>query len=430
MAFRYRTVSTITFYQGVLPKNYLSQRVHSIVEANPWLSGYLEKESSGIWIKYPTVLPSPTEIERRHLKFIEDPALNENFEFRQYNARYNSLLVKTGKECLGKHDEYLFRVIAIKISEVKFALICSLSHVLGDGFTFYSIYGMLSQSVSPYSLQRYPISDFENRSKELFKGSDVDDMQSFQFAISMMINLIKTSLFKPPFRPYLYYLEEEWIAREKKAAVMADPSCTFVSTNDILMSWFCRLVQSDFAMMAANLRDRLPGLDKMHAGNYQVTISYQPADYASPTLIRKSLQDKSNIGRVVSGPLPGPFSFLLGDLRIALTTNWSTFYLDLELQDCEQIIHFPIIGRAGGNPISDGMIIFRPNKGKLAVFVATRSCSDALMRSQKIFLAPLLGSVVEEESKGFERWTVWIIAISFVVLAISMQFFYPVAIFV
>eukprot|EP01037_Dinobryon_pediforme_P017251 gene17251-17441_t len=156
---------------------------------------------------------------------------------------------------------------------------------------------------------------------------------------------------------------------------------------------------ADFAMMAANLRDRLPGLDKMHAGNYQVTISYQPADYASPTLIRKSLQDKSNI---------------------ALTTNWSTFYLDLELQDCEQIIHFPIIGRAGGNPISDGMIIFRPNKGKLAVFVATRSCSDALMR---IFYQPktaliTLSSVLEvvyypgspESLKDFEvgKFPVWI----------------------
>ena len=54
-----------------------------------------------------------------------------------------NLNVKNGQNCLNK-NEVLFRVNLIKTGENKFAIMLSISHLLADGFTFYSIFKMLS----------------------------------------------------------------------------------------------------------------------------------------------------------------------------------------------------------------------------------------------------------------------------------------------
>ena len=422
-----RTVSTITFYGGTVPLAYISERIITIIKENPWLTGFLKNSTHGISIFYPNSLPSDTEIQVKHLKIIQDPTLHENLGFSEFSTRYGSKLVKVGKLCLNKESEPLFGIIVIQISADKFAIICSMSHVLADGHTFYSIYGMLSQSIKPTALIRQPFKNFVELSHPMRRG---DDLGAFLDLPSTIFHFIVTKLFQPRFRLHLYEIDQDWIAKEKNAAVQQDSSCNFVSTNDIICSWFYRLVRTDVAMMAANLRDRIPGLNKIYAGNYQIGIAYQPADYATPSLIRRSLQDSNNLGRVVSGPLPSAFETIFRGIRICLITNWSTFYMEVELPDSEQIMHSPIFNIDGSVPINDACVIFRPNKGKLAVFIGTRSCSDAEIRQQGILARPLCGNDDLNKPESRRRWPtimrvcLVLLGVSSVLIAIAISRYY------
>ena len=57
--------------------------------------------------------------------------------------RIKDLNVKNGDNCMNK-NEVLFKVNLIKINWNKFAIMLSISHILADGYTFYTIFKMLS----------------------------------------------------------------------------------------------------------------------------------------------------------------------------------------------------------------------------------------------------------------------------------------------
>ena len=62
--------------------------------------------------------------------------------------------MKKGKDCVNK-SEPLFRVVIGEINNNpnRFFLLFSLSHVLGDGHTFYKLYSMLSTECEPQPLE-------------------------------------------------------------------------------------------------------------------------------------------------------------------------------------------------------------------------------------------------------------------------------------
>ena len=72
-----------------------------------------------------------------------------------------------------------------------------------------------------------------------------------------------------------YLVNTEWLA-EQKAAAKGTGETGFVSSNDVLTSWFLSTGKYDSGCMVFNLRDRIPGYDSTHAGNYQSMIHYWP----------------------------------------------------------------------------------------------------------------------------------------------------------
>ena len=112
-------------------------------------------------------------------------------------------------------------------------------------------------------------------------------------------------------------------------------------------------------------------------------------DFASPALIRKSLLE--NMFKRASKPqtnIPGFYDLVTG--KLALVTNWSTFYDDIYLDDCTQIVHFPFVDvdEHIGNDFS-ACIIFAPRKGELAV--ATSLAPEAL---RSLCKSPVFGTDV------------------------------------
>jgi hypothetical protein len=103
--------------------------------------------------------------------------LDENTPWETVNSFLKPYTVKTGSDCINKQHESLFKVIVVKIydephdkkqtSAVKSILVIFLSHVLGDGHTFYRLYSFLDQQVKIESLIAIRLMDFPDRIDEM-----------------------------------------------------------------------------------------------------------------------------------------------------------------------------------------------------------------------------------------------------------------------
>ena len=92
-------------------------------------------------------------------------------------------------------------------------------------------------------------------------------------------------LFSVKQRSLFFDIDLAAIAEEKKNT----HGLPFVSTNDILTSWFLRASGADIGMMSINFRNRVKTLTDDMAGNYESGILYRPPDYENASMIRKSL---------------------------------------------------------------------------------------------------------------------------------------------
>lgn len=247
------SISTVTFYSGEPPIAFLRSRVGDIVTKNPWLQGRLVNRKGGLH------LVCSTEPNLSCFALSEDSTLSEGLEYSVLCARLNKLAVKKGNQCVDK-DECLFRVIVIVTSPSRFAVFVSFSHILGDGYTFYEIYGMLGEKSTPRALIFERVSDPESDRIITQKFDGVHWIQS----VGTFINIIWTLLFRRV-TATVHSIEPAWIEQEKAAHKAAGEK--LISTNDVLASWFFRLVGCGVGLMAVNLRGRFPHFTADHAGS-------------------------------------------------------------------------------------------------------------------------------------------------------------------
>ena len=95
----------------------------------------------------------------------------------------------------------------------------------------------------------------------------------------------------PPVTAFL--IKPEWLQQQKsghsnaqelaaaeaeKARKEAEESVPFVSTNDIVTSWFFQHINASFGLMALNFRNHLPGITDSDAGNYESAITSSESD--------------------------------------------------------------------------------------------------------------------------------------------------------
>jgi hypothetical protein len=370
----FSAISTITFYEGNVDnaQSYLFERLKKIVALNRWLEGRLERGSNNkLYLKYTKEKQKHDAIQPKIFQCIEDPQLNESMNYEVVTERLSQLVVKEGGKVVGK-NEPLFRVTMIRISSSKFALFFSLSHVIADGHTFYSLYSMLCETITPRALIVQRTLDFSQRLETAMKGNDASN---WGFSIGMAFNIMTTMLFSKKPETVLTDLPAEKIAAEKeKYASSSLPSInsnqkpSFVSTNDILTSWYFKLCRCDVGLMAMNFRNRFSDLTDDHAGNYEALIAYQPIDFMSPSLIRQSLPLYHRVNKHIA--LPSSWRSLR--TKVALLTNWSTFYHEIQIPNSRHLCHFPY--DPNQNVVfADTSIIFCPRAKELQLLSRTIS---------------------------------------------------------
>lgn len=385
-------ISVINFYRGKSSKEYLLDKIHSIVWLNHWLTGTVSRTAAG-W----SIVHNDAIDVDKIFSVVDDSSITQNLPYESLVSKMQPLVVKRGVEVVGTNEQ-IFKIVLVNVSPEEYAVVISLSHVVGDGHTFYQLCGMLDVNSSPKTIIVERIQDFKDISTDALGRTE----EIFYTSRQVSWGVTGTMMFKKTPEIFVKYLNSNWVEKQKeefaknissKAGKDISVEAKFISTNDILTSWFSKLVKSDFTHMVVNFRERIPSVTHSHGGNYWKSILYQPPDYASPSLIRASLclpkEDSANdsvnriapLRRVVTTSLPSFFRTAFF-YRCAVVTNWAGFYQDVQLPDSEMVLHLPI--QTNVCPIQDLLIIFKPNKNDIAMLSISRSLSDNQLVQEEV----------------------------------------------
>jgi len=382
-------ISTITWCQGEdqgAATAVLKDRLQQVLKVNPWLVGTVVSRDGKNYLEYCDYGDSSTK---------EEEEKRTSAIFRQLTADEASLTPKTPFDELGRMCVQANLISEFKFDRAKpvfqisimpsaskektntFAIIVTMSHVVGDGDTYYRIYHMLlsGQSIVALDPQRIDL-DLTQQHEQMGKW-ECGVLNSGGFILSAIRGLLAAKilgLFSKNFRPtvetVLVDMEKvkEIKANYQKNSAEKSEKPDFVSTNDIITSWYFNNSACQHGMMAINLRGRLENYDSNKAGNYENLIYYRiPEDCKSPGLIRRSL---ATLKRVVTPTKTATTGELAGG-SFAIASSWASFSgASLQLsQDCQLLAHLPLYNATASPTTISMCILFRYTPTQLGVMV-------------------------------------------------------------
>jgi hypothetical protein len=195
------------------------------------------------------------------------------------------------------------------------------------------------------------------------------------FILSMIKGLLYAKLIQPwmgkeyQTQTRFMYVNMEKLSHMKKEQAVKD-NVPFVSSNDVLTSWFLQNANDcHIGQMAINLRNRLEGHTSNNAGNYENGIFYRREDSARPALIRQSISDPTNLKRVVTAN-DVPSTFELATNNVAIVTSWASFGAGdkVNLPGVTELLHMPLVDMFSP-PSVCLCIIFRAQPKQLAIML-------------------------------------------------------------
>jgi hypothetical protein len=313
-------------------------------------------------------------------------------------------------------DEPLFKVAVVPIEEGEaddnqptplqgaltlpgFALVVSMNHTLGDGHTYYTLYAMLSAGADVAELDPVRVAGFEEAKTEVIGEKENAMFSSAGVSLGIVGSYVGTKVIpRERQNVTIHTVDPAWVSQEK-ARAKEEGQVPFISTNDALSSWFFREMRCDLNIMVANFRSREPSvlvLTELNVGNYEANVPYFPGDVETPALIRQSIRSTDGgfrARRAGSPPTKIPKFKTLIHSRVAIVTNWASFYSDVKLQggspDNETStntpkLHLPIMETDGLiTSIWHNAVIFRPRAGEIGMFMITRRFDSDMLIQQK-----------------------------------------------
>ena len=227
---------------------------------NPWLTGRFVKHSNdgNIELGYDS---KPTEEAVAGLdKIVEDDAVLGRYGY-EGGASYSKLLQMAEKHLLKAGQELnlqqLWKFTIVKPS----VLIVSMSHALGDGSSYNTLFQMLiSGSIETVPIAR--VFGLPEKKENVLGGYEEAHLNDNWGLIMCFARGLITTKLITPLLPYFY---DKATARfflikydeNMKAKVSLDETVSYISTNDIITSWFFKTANLGHSFMAVN-RGRSP----------------------------------------------------------------------------------------------------------------------------------------------------------------------------
>jgi len=341
-----QSISTMTIYEGISPNNYIIKKIKKIIIQNPWLNGKLTKSDEKIFLEYNDNYTDNIEyiynyIENNELVFdlfIKNPNVNN---YNKIINQISSFLVKSGIECLNK-DEKLFKVILIKLIDNKFALIISINHCIVDGYTYYKLYNMFSESIIEEKMIVERINNFDDIIKK--NKSWQSNIGKYLF---FLFNFIRKT--KPL---NLYIIEKNKFNNLKEEYKNKN---ILISTNDIITSEFFNKSKTLIGLMNFNYRNLNINKYKLLSGNYIDTIYFNKKIY-NPYIIRHELnlyklnKNTNDVNNTFYNKIYNYIYNIYNNIinirnmfSLSCISSWDSLYKELIIQNSKKIIHIPCI---------------------------------------------------------------------------------------
>jgi len=373
--------------------NNFKRRATDILNTNKWLMARLKH------LKKPTKRLALV-ISQKHTT-PDDYILietNENVQNMENIKSESEVSFKTAKSVLSKHDVGWSKNLWDKENGkmCKFGQIWNpekttcymflvINHCLSDGASVYKIWKMLAPEVEVTSLNPIRKQDFDQGLKSetslLPEGCTMESLYSKLNSSVIPAMLVKgfcQGVKGTTFKECFLKFDKKFIEQEK--AKYCDGT-KFVSTNDVLTSWFGNLIQKrnapkfDNLMLAFDCRSRVPGVEQNMTGNYITAPIMRKLDLETPKTVRNWINFVTEKGNSWKYPSYSEFRKFIGGIN----TNWVKFYHHVEPKGLEQVIHFPVFAdldiRLGlGIPLGNelNIIIFKSGKEDISCYMYSR----------------------------------------------------------
>lgn len=367
-------INTITFFKGNHEKAAvaISQRLERLLTTNPWVRGRIckvEGKKALVWRK-----KIDAGIERECCLDVI-VGTDRASVARSDVARKKDQMGADLSWCFADTNK-MFKVTVLPDTEhpaSRFAVVVSMNHVLGDGHTFYSLHNALfaKEKSEMVAMDRYYLTNSMEVSIAALGKEQCTMPKSAGFVTSLLMGYLWAKL---PFSAQNHktiLIDSDAMLHTKQQSDLSDVD--FVSSNDVLVSWFARLIRPTHLQMAVDVRNRVPPHSDHHAGNYQALMYFTAQDVNTPAQVRKSIP---RLRRVSDDPWPRGLQ--LFSTNWALITNWSSSAAANWLPDCEEDFHMPIFEPQTLPRTLSSCIIFRASseangRKRLGMYLAGHS---------------------------------------------------------
>lgn len=376
---------------------YLRDQSAAIASQNPFVLGWLvtvhENSCRGGRTEVALQFPTKPDIAKCRA-WLQQVFIDESND-RAFTAALDKCLVKPGCEIIDHVEEPVVKICVLRArpnahnnkQQQKVVLTISVSHVIGEPNLLYNLLRMLSSYDDLAGKKRNSVSRLIPLRAHSFRGNPVTAMKGD--ARRKFLWYVLRSSASPLHRQKRLLLQnispnnndivvhccevnQQWI-HEQKENHIPTKEIPYITTQDILTSWFFSQFELSCIAMAYDLRGRCnrQNLTSNHVGNYQDVLVLYPAEYQHPARIRHAIQSQGKTSAITNGNKPGPRRAPVGGM-----TAWHTHFgsTGIQLPHATLTHHLPMRCSNGKMPpLQDlpKMKIFKTSPESYAVWTAT-----------------------------------------------------------
>ena len=297
----------------------------------------------------------------------------------------------------------LFQVLLMKLPAGHMAYAVELSHLIGDGNTYYQLLHVLNCAMNGKPMPKLKWSSAPESVALPAEYSPQDKALHMEGWIPAYVERIKK--WEPGTeqarRGHLQLINMEAVATlksEYKAHCDAR-NVPFISTNDLITAGLAELCDpGSLLLMFANLRGRIPEAQADLAGNYERGVIMPSSESIDPTFIRSVTKHWLYYGTEGRPKLstddgdPNP-KHAIDSSNFVVVTNWASLTHLIEPPATRVVCHCPTTAFVTGLAGIDMAVVFKAdNKGTLALL------TNHLVGARGTEIAPRVGA-----SKIFKR---------------------------
>ncbi|GAX11267.1 hypothetical protein FisN_7Lh365 [Fistulifera solaris] len=343
---------------------HLRHRVYQMVLVNPWLCGYL-KTNYGI----PSIWIDELSVDRLFSEIcVDNPSDMERVLTQQTS-------VEVGAKILNTNKPFVKICIVYSPKCYDYYVTVCVTHMVGEPNLLYQLWGMLAPNAPTvplwadrhHSYKKHPLTALKGAARGKF----------LYFFLRSQGSIFRTLCFghqlsqdQPQPIMHRRYVDMEWVQKQKEAYQRRlaehknDGSPSYVSTQDILTTWFFSQLKPSCVCVAYSLHDRAEHVTMQHMGNYLEALVLFPEEYSNPGNVRRAV--------VTAGEWApaGNRSGRGDDDSAGLVTGWHSRHVDLELPRSTRQTHLPLRGAmfTGMIPrVLPCMCLFRTSRDQFAV---------------------------------------------------------------